>query len=92
VGHEVDALGGTAGDDDLVRIEAFLEFAAARFVTLRRFTGEGMDRSVDVGVGLGVVIVHRIENDLGFLGGCCIVEVNKWMAVDLSLENRELVS
>ena len=92
MGDEVDALGGTAGDDDLVRIETLLEFTAARFVPLGRFSSKGVDGSVDVRVGLGVIIVHRIKNDLRFLRGRSVVEVNEWMAVDLALEDGKLVS
>ena len=92
MGDEVDALGGAAGDDDLIRIETLLEFTAAGFVPLGRFSSKGVDGSVDVGVGLGVVIVHRIENDLRFLRGRGVVKINEWMAVDLALEDGKLVS
>ena len=89
---EVDGLGGSAGDDDLVRIEALLEFAAAGLVPLGGFTCEGVNRTVDIGVGLRVVMVHRIEHDLRLLRGGSVVEVHERVAVDLSLQNGKLVS
>ena len=90
VGHEVDGFGGAAGDDHLVRVEALLEFGAAGFVAFRRFPGEGVNGPVNVGVGFRIVGVHRIDNDLWFLRGGGVVEVDQPVAVDLALQNGKL--
>ena len=65
---EVDGFGRAAGDDRLFGVEPLLEFGAAGFVALGRLTGEGVNRTVDVGVGLRIVGVHRIDDDLAVSG------------------------
>ena len=83
--NEVDAFCCAAGDDDLVCVEALLEFASAGFVAFGRLSGQGVDGSVDVGVGLGVVIVHGVEDHLWLLGGRSVVEVDERVAVHFAL-------
>jgi hypothetical protein len=51
-----------------------------------------MDGSVDIGIGLCVIIVHRIDHDLWFLSCCGIVEVDEGVAMDHTLQNWEVVS
>ena len=52
VSDEVDGFGRTAGDDRLFGVEPLLEFGAAGFVAFGRLPGEGVNSTVDVGVGL----------------------------------------
>ena len=92
MGHEVDGFGGAAGDDDPLGVEALLEFGTAGLVAFGGLPSQGVDGSVNVGVGLRIVPVHRIQNDLRLLRGGCVVEVDQRVAVDLALKNRELVS
>jgi hypothetical protein len=47
---------------------------------------------MDVGVGLRVIVVHSIDHDLWFLGCCRIIEVDKRVAVNHTLQNWEVVS
>ena len=92
MGDEVDGLGRAAGDDDFVSVEASLEFAAAGFVAFGCFTCEGVNGSVDVGVGFGVVIIHRVQDDLRLLCGRSVVQIDQRIAVNLTLQNRELIT
>ena len=92
VGDKVDAFCRTAGDDDLVRIEALLEFTPTGLVAFGRFPRQGVNRSVDVGVGLGVIIVHGVKNNLRLLGGRSVVKVDERVAVYLALKDGKLIS
>ena len=92
VGDEVDGFGRAAGDDDLLGVEALLEFRAAGFVAFGGFACEGVDCTVHVGIGLGVVRIHRVNDDLWFLGRRSVVEVDQRIAVHLTLEDGELRS
>ena len=89
---EVDTLRRAACDDDLVRIEALLEFTSAGFVAFGRLPCKGVNRSVNVGVGLGVVIVHGVEDNLRLLGGRSVVEIDERVAVHLTLKDGKLIS
>ena len=52
VGDKVDRFGGTAGDDDALRVVTLLQFGSAGLVALGGLTGQRVDGSVDIGVGV----------------------------------------
>jgi hypothetical protein len=43
-----------------------------------------MDSSVNVAVMVAVEVDYGVDYLVGFLGGCCVVEVDEWVAVDLT--------
>lgn len=47
---------------------------------------------MNVGIGFPVNTVQYIQNSLWLLGGGCIVEINKLMAMNLLVEDRKLVA
>ena len=92
VGDEVDAFRGAAGDDDPFGVVAFFQLGSAGFVALCCFTGQRVNRTVNVGIGMGVIGAHGVEDNLRLLGGGSVVEVDQRVAVDLALQNGELVA
>ncbi len=87
VGDQVDGLGGVADKDDFARaagVDEAADLAAGVLVGLGGLFGQGVDAAVDVGVVAPVVVVHGLDDRLGFLGGGGVVQVDQGLAVDLA--------
>ena len=92
VGHEVDGLGGVAGEDRAGRIPVHEggDPLAGGLEGLGRLTGQLVDAAVDGGVGLPLEAVHRGDHRLGALRGGRRVEVGHAPAAELAREHREV--
>src|SRR5438270_8718933 len=93
VAHEVDRLGGVAGEDDLLYgggVDEGGHSAARRLVGGGRLFAQGVDAPMGIGVVPPVVIVHRIDHRRRFLRGGGAIEVNQRLAVDLPSQDREV--
>jgi hypothetical protein len=58
-------------------------------VGLGRRIRQEMQPAVDVGVFVRVGVSHRIDDGLRLLGRSAIVEINQWLAVDLTRQDRK---
>ena len=93
VRHQVDPLGGIAGEDDLVRMGGAEERRRLGARRLERRGGplrQHVDAAMDVGVGALVVAGNRVEDDPRLLGGRRVVEVDERMSVRRLAQDREL--
>ena len=93
VGHEVDALGRVADEDDLALARGVDEarHLRARFLERgRRPLAELVDATVDVRVVLLEHALHRLEHLTGLLARRCVVEIDDALAVHPLLEDREV--
>lgn len=91
-GHEVDRVGGAAGEDDLLvagGVEVSGDRGAGGLVGSSRSLRESMNAAVDVGIDGFVVISGGIEDREGFLGGGSIVEIDERPSVDLLVKDWE---
>ena len=91
--HEVDALGGATGEDNLAAMagtDEGLHLAADVLVALGGLDGQVVGATVYVGVDGAVVVAQGVDHGEGFLGGGCVVEVDKRVAVHLLVEYGEL--
>ena len=95
IGDEVDAFSGAASEDNLIfgrsRDEAG-DGAAGGLKAIGGSHAEGVEGTVDVGVVTLVVVRECLDDAAGLLGGGGAVEVDERMAVDLLLEDGEVVS
>ena len=93
VAHEVDRLGGIAGEDDLLYgggVDEAGHSPARRLVGGRRLLAQGVDAPMGVGVVPPVVIVHRVDHRRRFLRGGGAIEVDQRLAMDLPSQDREV--
>ena len=92
-GHEVDALGGVSGEDDLPvagGVEEPPDLRPCAVVRRRRQLTEGVHATVHVRVDVGVVARQRVEHNLRLLRRRRVVEIDEWMTVHLPAQDREI--
>ena len=95
VGHEVDGLGGVAGEDDLFLarcVEEGAHLLARVLVGLGRGIGEIVQTAVHVGVFGRVGVLEAIEHGLRLLRRGGVVEVDERLAVDLHGEDGKILA
>jgi hypothetical protein len=95
LGHQIDAVGGPAREDDLLaarRADEALDPVARRLVQLGGLFAERVDRAVHVGVARRVVLVHRLQHRAGLLAGGRRIQVDERMAVDRPGQDREVAA
>jgi len=95
VGHEVDALGAAADEDDLVgagRAEEVGHRAAGGLVGVGGPGGERVGAAMDVGVVVGVEMGEGVDHNLRLLRGGGVVEPGQRLAVDTLGEDREVAA
>ncbi len=95
VGHQVDGLGGVAGEDDLFlagRVEEGAHLLARILVGFGRGIGEIVQPAVHVGVFGGIGVLQAIEHGLRLLRRGGIVEIDERLAVDLQREDRKILA
>ena len=94
-GDEVDALGGAARENDFLGAAGVDEFGGARpggFVTGRGAIAQFMDAAMDVGIVVFVIMHQRVNHRARFLRRGGVVEINQRLAVDLLVEDREILA
>ncbi len=92
--HEVDRLGGVAGEDDLFGargVEEFCDLGAAAFIGFGGGVGEVMQPAMHVGVFALVGFRHAVEHGGGLLGGSGVVEIDQRLAIDLHRQRRKIL-
>ncbi len=92
---EVDALGGTANEDDFARLGRAEE--AAYLLTCLLVSAGGtltqqMDGTMNVGVVVAVVVLQGVEYRLRLLRGGRVVEIDEWLTVNLLAEDRKILA
>jgi hypothetical protein len=95
LGHQVDGLGGAAGEDDLLGVggvDEAMDFGSGALVGLGRPLGEVVHAAVHVGVVPRVEPRHRVDHRLWLLAGGGAVEVDEGLAVGLLVEDGELLA
>ena len=95
LGHQVEALGDVLGEHDAPvrgRPDEAGHLAPGLLHQPGGLLGDGIDAPVDVGVGRLVVVVHRVQHDLGLLGRRGRVEVADRLPVDLLGEEGEVLA
>ena len=92
-GHQVQGLGRVAHEDDLFGVlgadEASDAFARG-LVGVGGFDAQGVDATMNVGVGVGVEVDERVDDLLRLLGGRGVVEIDQPPAIDLPLQDGEV--
>src|SRR5271167_493558 len=95
VGHQVDALGRIAGEDDLFALACIDEagnFDARLLHCGRCFFAERVDPTMDIGM-IGLVVgAHGINDSLGFLRTCRAVKVHQRFPMHLARQDRKVVA
>ena len=93
VGNQVDALGGAADEDDLGAVAGADELANAAPGALVRERGplaEQVHAAVDVGIVLGVVPGHGVDDGSRFLRGGGAVEIHQAPISHRASQNGEV--
>lgn len=92
-GEQVDALRGTAGEDDFVGaagVDEATDSLAAGFVEFSSLLRKEVNTAVDVGVDAVVFISDSINYASGLLGSSAVVQVDQWLAINSTGENRKI--
>ena len=85
-GHEVDAFGRAAGEDDFIGAFGIDELGRADargFIGVGRAVAQLMDAAVDIGVVEFVIMRQRLNHHARFLQGGGVVKINQRIAVNL---------
>src|SRR5689334_2051019 len=93
--HEVDPVGGTAGENHLAWESGIQEPAGLlpyRVIRLRRRLAQVMDAAVNVGIVQTVVAAHGIDDRLRLLRRGGVVEIHQRLAMHLTLKDGEVLS
>src|SRR6266542_4894401 len=93
LGHQVEAFGGPAGEDDLLaraRAHEGADRVAGRLVQLRGLLAQGVDGAVHVGVAPLVVALDRLDHRRRLLAGRRRVQIVQRMAIDDPAEDGEI--
>ena len=90
--HQVDAFGGALGEDHFLAggVDERRQVRAGRLEAGRGVVAEIVRRPVHVAVHGAVVLTHRVDHHLRFLGGGGVIQVHQRLAVDLLVQHREL--
>ena len=93
IGNQVNRFRRSASEDDLLGgfsvDETTCGFPGC-FECLCRPVGESVHSAMNIGIVFSVVLRHCIQNRLGFLCGCRIVQIHEWRTVDLLVENGKV--
>ena len=92
--HEVDRLGGVAGEDDLFGapgVEKLRHLCAAAFIGFGRRIGEVMQPAMHVGVFGLVGFGHAVEHGSRLLRRGGVVEIDQLLAIDLQRQRRKIL-
>jgi hypothetical protein len=95
LGHEVDSLGGTAREDDLVDLRGAQKPCypgACRIVCGGRVRAQPVDAAMDVRVLLRIEAGDPIDDAARLLAGGRAVEIDQWPAIDRRRQDREVVA
>ena len=91
--HQVDAVGGPLGQHDRAhvgRVEERRRLGSAAFIERGGAFAQQVRRAMNIGVGVAVVIVHRLQHGFGLLAGVGAIEVDQRLAVHALGEDREV--
>lgn len=90
--HEIDALGGTTGENDFMAVagvDKHLNAATCGLVLLGCLSGEIMGTSVNVAIKLEIVVGKGVNDALWLLCGGGIIEIDERMSVNGLVEDWE---
>ncbi len=93
--HQVDAFGGAANEDDLLRsarVEKSLDLGARLFVGFGGALAQLMHAAVDVGAIHFVELDDGVDDGARLLRGGGVIEINERLAVDGLLEDGEILA
>ncbi len=94
LGHQVDALGGAAGEDHLVRVlgtEVARQPLAGFVIQSSGLGAQVIDAPMDIGVGGLVELALGLEHRQRLLAGGGTVEIHQRLAVSAGSKDREVV-
>ena len=93
VHHQVDGLGGAAGEDHFAlvgRVDETLQLDARFLIGGGRPFRQGVHRPVDVGVLRGLVAHQAVYDGLRHLAGGRVVQVDQRLAFDLGMQDGKV--
>ncbi len=93
VHHQIDALGGAAREDDFVLVfgvDEALRLVPCFFELRGGVLAQGMHRTMNIGVLLGLIPHQPVDHGLRHLAACGIVQIHQRLAVDMARKNREI--
>src|SRR5262249_7465604 len=91
--HQIDALGGSAREDDFVRArraDVFRNALPGPFVSFSRARAQSMQPTMNIRIFMLVKMLKRLDHRPRFLGGCRAIKIDQRMAMRLFAENREI--
>ena len=94
-GHQIESLGGAAGEDDFIGGTGIDETAygfTRLLVEVGGLLRKEVDPTMDVGIHIEVLLAHGIQYTQGFLCGGRIVEINQRTVVDRAREYGEVLA
>ncbi len=92
-GHEVQRFAGVARPDNRLGpggVNEFCDFGPGDLVGISGLDREGVHAAVDVGVRLLIVVGDGIDHLPGLLRGRSVIQINQWMIVYFSGQNRKI--
>src|ERR1700730_15393270 len=93
LGHEVDALGGSAHENNFPSISGVQEtlHGRARFlVSCRSLFGKSVYAAMNIGIVRGVVVDQGIDDGLQLLCGGGVIEIDERLIVNFSRQDRKI--
>ena len=94
-GNEINAFGGAAGENDLIgvaRVDEFGRPGAGGFKGNRGAVAQFMNAPMNVGVVVLVIMHQRVDDGAGLLRGGGVIKINQRLAMDILVQNPEILS
>src|SRR4029077_132140 len=95
LGHQIDALSGSAREDDFVCAhctDVFLNTLPRLFVSFCRPRTQSMQSTMDICILMFIEIPKRLDHHTRLLRGCRAIEIDQRMAMRLFAEYREILA
>ena len=93
--HQVDSLGGTAGENHLLHTAGINEgthLFACEFHKVGGFLRQGVNATVHVGLVVVIHPVNRLDDGTGRLRRGGIVQIDERATLNLALQDREILA
>ena len=95
IGHEIDALGCTTGENDfgtLLRMDKPLHTLTRSFVQIGGILTQEMNTSMHIGIVMQISVCQLVDDAERLLSSSPVVEINKRLAVNRTIEYGEILS
>ena len=92
IGHQIDAFGGTCGEDDLVLspVQKARNLAANGFIAVGGKVGQIVQATVNIGIFVRISLGYRIDHHLRLLRRGPVVQIDQGLAIHLPVQDRKI--